>query len=62
VRGGRWVVDVALSGVAASMSAGPMVSLDSDAIASPRARAVVRAAPGLGQHTDGVLAELGIRR
>ncbi|MEO6122822.1 MAG: CoA transferase, partial [Ilumatobacteraceae bacterium] len=42
VRGGRWVVDVALSGVAASMSAGPMVSLDSDAIASPRARAVVR--------------------
>lgn len=61
-RGGRWFVDVALSHVAATMASGPLVPIDPSMVAPPRARSVVAPAASLGQDTDQVLAEFGIRR
>jgi len=58
--GGRWLVDVALSGVAAHL-AGPTLAVAADVRAATPARRPPRGrGPGLGEHTDEVLAELGI--
>ena len=49
--GGRWLVDVALSAVAAAL-AGPTLVVDRPiGVAPPRARAVTAAGPALGEHT-----------
>jgi hypothetical protein len=60
--GGRWLLDVAMSGVAASF-AGPTLAVPDDLVpAPPSARRPVRAAPALGADTAEVLAELGLDR
>lgn len=63
--GGRWLVDVSLSGVGALL-AGPAAEERFDgrtsrelSVAPPRARPPVGVAPSLGQHTDAVLREFG---
>ncbi len=63
-RGGRWLLDIALSRVAASMSAGPLIDLSGHEtlLASPRARACVGRSHALGEDTEAVLTEFGIRR
>ena len=58
-RGGRWLLDVSLSGVAAGL-AGPTLPADASAAQPPRARPAVGAAPRLGADTDAVLTELGV--
>jgi CoA-transferase family III len=65
--GGRWLVDVAMAGVAASL-AGPTLGPDPDSpvagpvdeVAPPRARAAAAPGPALGAHTADVLAGLGV--
>jgi hypothetical protein len=65
--GGRWLVDVAMAGVAASL-AGPTLGPDPDRpvdgpaaeVAPPRARAAAAPGPALGEHTAEVLAGLGV--
>jgi hypothetical protein len=65
--GGRWLVDVAMAGVAASL-AGPTLGPDPDHptdarsgdAVPPRARAASAAGPALGAHTTDVLADLGV--
>jgi CoA-transferase family III len=65
--GGRWVVDVAMAGVAASL-AGPTLVSDADSpvdeprddIAPPRARSATFPGPELGEHTADVLNGLGV--
>ncbi len=60
--GGRWLLDVALAGVAASF-AGPTLPVPGDLIPStPSARRPARAAPSLGADTAEVLAEVGLDR
>jgi hypothetical protein len=63
-RGGRWLLDIALSGVA-SWLAGPFATQPFDGrwrgpltVASPRARQPGGIAAGLGQHTETVVREL----
>lgn len=59
--GGRWLLDVSMAGVCAAV-AGPTLPAPSDiAVAPPRARPSVAAAPELGADTAQVLAELGLR-
>ena len=59
-RGGRWLLDVSMAAVCASM-AGPTLPIREDVtIAQPWARTAARAAPELGMDTAGVLAKLGI--
>ena len=61
-RGGQWLLDAALGGVAAELT-GPFASVPFDGrghdgpVAPPRARPPRGAAPALGQHTDAVLGE-----
>lgn len=56
--GGRWLLDVPMAKVAASM-AGPTLPVADDVVAAaPRARVAVGCAPTLGEHTSAVLAEL----
>lgn len=65
--GGRWLVDVAMAGVAASL-AGPTLSPDPDSlvdgpadeVAPTRARATTCPGPALGAHTAEVLNGLGV--
>jgi hypothetical protein len=58
-RGGRWLLDVAMAGVAAHL-AGPTISADPAVVARlPTARLAPRPAPQLGAHTAEVLGELG---
>ena len=65
--GGRWVVDVAMAGVTASL-AGPTLVSDADSpideaaddIAPPRARPAAFPGPKLGEHTAEVLNGLGV--
>jgi hypothetical protein len=65
--GGRWLVDVAMAGVAASL-AGPTLGPDPDRpddgpasdVAPPRARAGTAPGPALGEHTAEVLDSLGV--
>jgi CoA-transferase family III len=65
--GGRWLVDVAMAGVAASL-AGPTLGPDADrpgdgpaaGVAPPRARAATASGPGVGEHTAEVLDGLGV--
>jgi CoA-transferase family III len=65
--GGRWLVDVAMAGVAASL-AGPTLGPDpnrpvdgpADKVAPPRARAAIAPGPALGAHTAEVLNGLGV--
>jgi crotonobetainyl-CoA:carnitine CoA-transferase CaiB-like acyl-CoA transferase len=60
-RGGRWLLDVSMAAVCASM-AGPTLPSDGKSmIAEPRARSAARAAPELGADTAAVLTELGIQ-
>jgi CoA-transferase family III len=64
--GGRWLVDIAMAGVAASL-AGPTLGPDPDRpadgpaadVAPPRARATTASAPMFGEHTADVLDGLG---
>jgi hypothetical protein len=59
-RGGRWLLDVSMSGVCAAM-AGPALPVDPTIqVVPPRARAAARSAPVLGADTLAVLAELGV--
>jgi hypothetical protein len=65
--GGRWLVDVAMAGVAASLAGptlapGPDRPVDGpvDAVAPPRARAAIAPGPALGAHTAEVLGGLGV--
>jgi CoA-transferase family III len=65
--GGRWLVDVAMAGVAASL-AGPTLGPDPDRlgdgpapdVAPPRARAATAPGPAIGEHTAEVLDSLGV--
>jgi hypothetical protein len=58
--GGRWLLDVAMAGVAASF-AGPTTPVLEEVVpASPRARHPVGVAPPMGADTAAVLAELGL--
>jgi hypothetical protein len=61
--GGRWVLDVAMADVAASLS-GPTLVADAPAagpdVAPPRARPVGAPGPTLGEHTVEVLNGLGV--
>jgi CoA-transferase family III len=65
--GGRWLLDVAMAGVAASL-AGPTLGPDADRpvdgpadeVAPPRARAATAPGPALGAHTAEVLNGLGV--
>ncbi len=60
-RGGRWLLDVSMAAVCASM-AGPTLPMGEESvIAEPRARSAPRAAPELGADTARVLAELGLQ-
>jgi crotonobetainyl-CoA:carnitine CoA-transferase CaiB-like acyl-CoA transferase len=59
-RGGRWLVDVSMAGVAAHL-AGPTIPADqSFPVAQPAARVAVGAAPSLGEHTTAVLDDLAV--
>jgi crotonobetainyl-CoA:carnitine CoA-transferase CaiB-like acyl-CoA transferase len=58
--GGRWLLDVSMAGVAAHLAGATLPASDAVA-ASPRPRPSVGPAPALGEHTDEVLAELGLR-
>lgn len=58
-RGGRWLLDVSMAGVAAGL-AGPTLPAGSANVAHPRAREALAAAPALGADTGAVLRELGI--
>jgi crotonobetainyl-CoA:carnitine CoA-transferase CaiB-like acyl-CoA transferase len=65
--GGRWLVDVAMVGVAASL-AGPTLGPDPDRpgngpaadVAPPRARSATGPGPAIGEHTAEVLHGLGV--
>jgi hypothetical protein len=57
-RGGRWLLDVSMSGVCAAM-AGPTIPTDPRLeVVPPRARAAAKSAPAFGADTAEVLAEL----
>ncbi len=59
--GGRWLLDVSMAGVCASL-AGPTLRAPVDLpVAPPRARPTAGSAPELGADTTQVLAELGLR-
>jgi CoA-transferase family III len=65
--GGRWLVDVAMSGVAASLAgptlvsgAGGPIGEAGGGVAPPRARHSLSAGPELGEHTAEVLTGLGL--
>ncbi len=59
-RGGRWLVDVSMAGVSASL-AGPTLAVPRELpVADPRARAPEGPAPTLGADTARVLTELGV--
>jgi CoA-transferase family III len=63
--GGRWLVDVAMAGVATSLAGptlGPDRPVDDPAadVAAPRARSATASGPGLGEHTVEVLDRLGV--
>jgi crotonobetainyl-CoA:carnitine CoA-transferase CaiB-like acyl-CoA transferase len=58
--GGRWLLDVAMSGVAAHLAGPTLPTGDrTPTAAPPRAEAPRRRAAALGEHTRVVLAELG---
>jgi hypothetical protein len=59
-RGGRWLLDVSMAAVCASIAGPTLPSGDQIVIADPLARGAPRAAPELGADTSRVLAELGI--
>jgi crotonobetainyl-CoA:carnitine CoA-transferase CaiB-like acyl-CoA transferase len=60
--GGRWLLDVSMAGVCASL-AGPTLSAPADlAVEPPRAREIAQRAPELGADTAQVLTELGLRK
>ncbi|MGQ0432151.1 MAG: CoA transferase [Microthrixaceae bacterium] len=57
-KGGRWLLDIPLAKVAASM-AGPTLAVPDDVVATPpQARVAGGRGPTLGEHTSAVLAEL----
>jgi hypothetical protein len=65
--GGRWLLDVAMAGVAASLAGStlgpdpdPPVEGPADEVAPPRARAATGPGPALGAHTAEVLNGLGV--
>jgi crotonobetainyl-CoA:carnitine CoA-transferase CaiB-like acyl-CoA transferase len=59
-RGGRWLLDVSMSGVCAAM-AGPTLPADPRIeVALPRARTTASAAPPFGADTAEVLVDLGV--
>jgi hypothetical protein len=67
VVGGRWLVDVSMAGVAASLAGPTLVAALGgaadervDDVAPPRARAATSAAAALGAHTHAVLHGLGV--
>ena len=58
--GGRWLLDVSMSGVSAEL-AGPTLAVPGGLdVAQPHARPVEAQAPALGADTARVLSELGI--
>lgn len=58
-RGGRWLLDVSMAGVAAGLS-GPTLPAGTANVAHPRAPEAVATAPALGADTGAVLRDLGI--
>jgi hypothetical protein len=56
--GGRWLLDLSLSAVAAKATSEARTNLDGLPMAPPRARTPVGVAPAMGTHTDSVLADL----
>jgi hypothetical protein len=60
-RGGRWLLDVSMSGVCAAMSGPTLPTHPKIEVAPPRARAAANTAPMFGADTAEVLAELGVR-
>jgi CoA-transferase family III len=60
--GGRWLLDVSMAGVAASV-AGPTVAVPAGlTVAEPRARVPARVSPSIGADTSRVMGELGLAR
>ncbi len=59
-RGGRWLLDVSMAGVAAGLS-GPTLPVPAGlSPAEPRARVPARVAPALGEDTAHVMTDLGL--
>jgi crotonobetainyl-CoA:carnitine CoA-transferase CaiB-like acyl-CoA transferase len=61
-RGGRWLLDISMSGVSAAYAGSTLPTPSGTAAAAPRARPVDAVAPALGADTAAVLAKLGIAR
>ncbi|HEY4331141.1 MAG TPA: hypothetical protein VGM78_01175, partial [Ilumatobacteraceae bacterium] len=57
--GGRWALDLSMSGVAAVAATRPVPAVDVDqlSVAAPRARPATQRAPRLGEHTAQLAAE-----
>jgi crotonobetainyl-CoA:carnitine CoA-transferase CaiB-like acyl-CoA transferase len=60
--GGRWLLDVSLARVSASLSGPTLPASPGLTVAEPRARAPQGTAPALGADTAAVIEELGLRR
>jgi crotonobetainyl-CoA:carnitine CoA-transferase CaiB-like acyl-CoA transferase len=58
--GGRWMLDVSMGAVSAALSGPSPAEPGPAAVADPRARDAVAAAPALGADTADVVAELGL--
>lgn len=61
-RGGRWLLDVSMARVAAHFAGPTIPAAPSTVAAPPQARPAPGRAALLGEHTDAVLAQLGVRR
>lgn len=59
--GGRWLLDVSMAGVCASLAGPTQPVSDTVTVEPPRARPATRPAPALGADTTQVVTELGLR-
>ena len=60
-RGGRWLLDIPLAGVAAGLAGATLPAEETPRVEPPRARRAAASAPLLGADTGSVLDDLGIR-